>query len=311
MSDGHGSKRSSDGLISASIVAVALLAVAGLSIFWGYSKQVEYYRNADQNSSEYTRNTYAPEADRCIILPRESQSDCIAEASNKERTYRRDEQDLAAQKTSAVWAYLMGSAALIGMILSAFGVFLVWRTFSATREGNLIARDIGEKQVRAYLDIKDVSFSVNPGTFSPGIEVFVTNSGQSPSLEVEACFRVVINGANGIESKFDFFFELPDIPSSGEKDRRQINGDVVLKNSDWGKDWENIEHVSIQTAVFAYSVFDKEISASSFHAYRWSYKTFDKAVRQGLSRLDDDSTSHPMGVWFADAQKARKRRRTN
>jgi hypothetical protein len=187
MSDGHGSKRSSDGLISASIVAVALLAVAGLSIFWGYSKQVEYYRNADQNSSEYTRNTYAPEADRCIILPRESQSDCIAEASNKERTYRRDEQDLAAQKTSAVWAYLMGSAALIGMILSAFGVFLVWRTFSATRESNLITREIGEAQVRAYIRVSIQGIgdgAVIQNETCPAFELKMDNVGQTPAYKV-------------------------------------------------------------------------------------------------------------------------------
>jgi hypothetical protein len=214
MSNRDGSKRFSDGLVSAAILAAILLAVGGFAINWGYSKQVEYYRNADQNSAEYTRNTYAPEANRCLLrfVTSESQADCIAEASNKERNYRRDEQDLAAQKTSAIWAYLMGSAALIGMILSAFGVFLVWRTFSATREANLIAREIGEAQVRAYLS-EEKTFFEWEGNLDQKFKASHVwkNSGQSPALN---CLSFVDHVIVGFDEEETFIGSFTNLPSS-------------------------------------------------------------------------------------------------
>ena len=203
MSSGNRSNRDSHGLISAVVVGISLLVVAVGIIFWGYSKQTEYYRDADENNSKYARNTYAPEANRCIILPLEAQFDCIAKASDEYRNYRRDENDLVAQKTSALWSYLMGSAAVIGMILSAFGIFLIWRTFSATKEANEIAKETGRDQSRAYVDIEKAELRLGSQAMSnPGILVYVRNSGSTPakwfSIESAVSIRPVDLEASSI-----------------------------------------------------------------------------------------------------------------
>jgi hypothetical protein len=196
MSDGDGRKRHSDGLVSATALLAVFLTAAVSFILFGYLEQVKYYRNANQNSDEYTRNTYAPEANRCLLRfsSSESQSDCIAKASNEERQYRRDEQDLAAQKTSAIWAFLMGSAALIGMVLSAYGVLLVWRTFKATREGNLIARQIGEAQTRAYVGIAHLNVVFGENDAFIKADASFVNTGQTPARN--AMVSVVWCGEN-------------------------------------------------------------------------------------------------------------------
>ena len=111
-------------------------AVCVAVILYGRGKQIEYNREANQRHREYSRNTEYPARNSCLILPFQHQADCIAEARHKARENERQEQDLVAQRVTAVWTFIMGSAAVIGMGLSAVGVFLVWTTFHATKEGN-------------------------------------------------------------------------------------------------------------------------------------------------------------------------------
>jgi hypothetical protein len=80
----------------------------------------------------------------------------------------------------AVWTFLMGSAAIVGVLLSAFGVFLVWTTFTATRRGNEIAREVGEAQTRAYISVTGIKANVTDKGFFE-IEFNVKNFGQSPA----------------------------------------------------------------------------------------------------------------------------------
>jgi hypothetical protein len=210
MSDSNRGKRDSRELTIAVSLGLIVLMAAIWAVSWGYSKQAEYYRNADANHAEYTRNTYAPIANSCIILALEAQSDCLSKASNERRQHRRDEQDLASQKTSAIWASLTGSAAFIGMVLSAFGVFLVWRTFSATREANLIAREIGEAQIRAYVSVNNVKFFVEPvvrdGSRALKCRVQVKNTGQSPARDVVFTTRIDVMESAKIKKSEVFIF---------------------------------------------------------------------------------------------------------
>jgi hypothetical protein len=66
--------------------------------------------------------------------------DCVDEARQAQRENEREEQDLAAQKVTAWWTKVMGLAALIGMALSAVGVWLVKTTFDETRRNNEISK---------------------------------------------------------------------------------------------------------------------------------------------------------------------------
>lgn len=114
------------------------------------------------------------------------------------------EQDLQAQRDMAQWAYLMLLVTGIGVIFTGSGLLLLALTLNWTRfaagearraataaEGAVVVtRDIGQKQVRAYLNVSDVQIHVNEATGAVTVSLAVANSGNSPALEVEAVLRL-------------------------------------------------------------------------------------------------------------------------
>lgn len=129
-----------------------------MGIVYGNLEQHKYEAEASRRQTHYSNNTYTPARNACLISPVKYQANCVAEAANEARKNERDEQDLVAQRVTALWTYIMGTAAVVGMVLSAVGVFLVWTTFRATREANEITRGIGQAQVRAYISETGIRF---------------------------------------------------------------------------------------------------------------------------------------------------------
>jgi hypothetical protein len=87
---------------------------------------------------------------------------------------------------------IMGIAALIGMGLSAIGVWLVKTTFEETRKANSIARESMERQLRAYVGAFDLRVEgFRPGN-RPVFSFKPTNTGQTPAYEVEIHCGVVL-----------------------------------------------------------------------------------------------------------------------
>lgn len=191
-------KRSSFVAVGAIAFFLALLAMAVGAVYWGLSKQIEYEWQAERNEAQYTGRTYGPERDSCVWLPAQDQANCIADAANKAREYQRSEQDLVAQRTMAVWTFIMGSAAIVGVFLSAFGVFLVWTTFNATREANRIAREVGEAGLRPWVlfkfDLRSTPVGVeidHPDSIPFRCDFNVENYGKSPAFNVDRIADVV------------------------------------------------------------------------------------------------------------------------
>jgi len=138
-------------------IAIAVL-VSTAFIGWGLSKSAEYQRQSDYQASEYSAYTYDKVGQSCIGMSIVDKAECIEKARHERRTYERDEQDLVAQRQSALWAYIMGAAAVIGMGLSVIGVFLVWTTFRETRRTAKAAEDTldvtrlhGEMQIQGNI----------------------------------------------------------------------------------------------------------------------------------------------------------------
>jgi hypothetical protein len=132
------------GLIVFAFLAALALGVAFIG--FGLSRDAEYQRQADTNAREYAAYADQQARQSCIRLFDQKKADCIAKYSHEKRTNHRNEQDLVAQRQSANWAYIMGAAAVIGMILSVVGVVLVWTTFRETQKTNKIAA----KNIDAY-----------------------------------------------------------------------------------------------------------------------------------------------------------------
>jgi len=184
----------------AGIIIAALLAAAFIG--WGLWKTAEYEREAHNQAREYAAYTDEKIRKACLSLPPVYQKDCTAQARHEQRAYERDEKDLVAQRKSALWAYIMGAAAVIGMGLSVIGVFLVWTTFAETKRANRIAL----AQNRAWLNFEMVECKIshrrgkltkNPetgrvtktneiGVGDPAIlvTVAVKNTGNAPAYDI-------------------------------------------------------------------------------------------------------------------------------
>lgn len=119
-----------------------------------------------------------------------SKPDCIKETNQSARENEREEQDLAAQKVTAWWTKVMGIAALIGMALSAVGVWLVKTTFDETRKSN----EITKATQRAWLKAEIKPLSIAPTDTEEieiWLEIIIKNEGQMAAQRISAAIRAM------------------------------------------------------------------------------------------------------------------------
>jgi hypothetical protein len=156
---------------------IALVALTGLFLFaWTvpYTRSIE--QEATQRSEIYRQN--AEDRIKRVCSSAFAKPDCVGETRQAQRENERQEQDLAAQKVTAWWTRVMGVAALIGMALSAVGVWLVKTTFDETRRANTLAK----KSQRAIISVKLDAKDVNSGYLVCALRA--ENIGGTPALEV-------------------------------------------------------------------------------------------------------------------------------
>ena len=110
-----------------------------------------YSHSAADAAVEYERDAQAYIKETCFTSTGLREPDCTTKAHEAKREGQRKEQDLAAQNITAWWTKVMGIAALIGMALSAVGVWLVKTTFDETRKSNEISSWIAKQQLRPYV----------------------------------------------------------------------------------------------------------------------------------------------------------------
>lgn len=111
-----------------------------------------------------------------------SKPDCITQAKQSARENERAEQDLAAQNITAWWTKVMGIAALIGMALSAVGVWLVKTTFDETRKSNQIALQAAAHEFGAFLLVEKANVAIKPSDIAVYLDV--KNIGRTPASDV-------------------------------------------------------------------------------------------------------------------------------
>ncbi|WP_206018372.1 hypothetical protein [Roseovarius nitratireducens] len=205
--------------------------------------------------------------------------DLIAEEDKIEAKRREDneQRDLNAQEQMAKWAKWMTLVTIGGVIATVVGLFLIYRTLQYTRKaaddtGKMLVeakrsaeaaeeavaatRDIGEKQVRAYLHIKDVSVFVSRGLERGlGVEITVANAGQSPCIDCEA----VIHFTMAKQGSAVIHIPIPDIAANSEKTGK-VRAQSVSETSDWDGDAVRITAIG---KVFGYDVFNNEIFAQT------------------------------------------------
>jgi hypothetical protein len=228
MHDGNRGDHTKTGLIAGIIVA-ALIAVAFIS--WGLWKAAEYEREASDQAREYAAYTDEKIRKACLSLPPVYQKDCATEARHEQRGNERNEHDLVAQRKSALWAYIMGAAAVIGMGLSVIGVFLVWTTFDATRKANAIANDALDGQLRPWISIgiDYYGLTFKEGVLSANLKLYVKNRGTSPALYVTYTAAVYIEKMHG-----ERVFNL--MPTFFEEDGATHHNKTIFPGDEWDKE---------------------------------------------------------------------------
>jgi hypothetical protein len=115
-----------------------------------------YSHAATDAAVKYQRDAHAYIKERCFAPPGLGEIDCASKADEAAREGQRKEQDLAAQNITAWWTKVMGIAALIGMALSAIGVWLVKTTFDETRKANDLAKLHQRARVQVNLEVGDL-----------------------------------------------------------------------------------------------------------------------------------------------------------
>jgi hypothetical protein len=141
-------------VVTNTLLGAASLIVSVLLILILSSESSRYESDATNRAYAYARQAEQQMASDCRTGVPRDRADCVNKAQETTREDQRKELDLAAQWVTAWWTQVTGSAAVVGVILSAFGVFLVWRTFRATREGNEISRQAMMTDNRAWMEIE-------------------------------------------------------------------------------------------------------------------------------------------------------------
>ena len=178
------------GLIKGSIVAAAMCSVI---IGWGLLQSANYGREADNYRAEYAEYTNEKVTQACVGIATGERLKCVDEAFEAKREYEANQYDLEAQRKSALWAYIMGATAVVGMALSAVGVWLVKTTFEETRAGNVIARDAQRAWIT--LETEPILIRSRPeGGLYIRVNFTAKNVGQTAATDFEFVHSIIFHG---------------------------------------------------------------------------------------------------------------------
>jgi hypothetical protein len=175
------------------VVIALAIAVAAIGWGWNYGLRQErtYEQEARQAHADQSKNSCyqvtKAEAQSPSVKKPDSKPCGPDEKAQQENDNRRDHADLVAQRSSALWAKIMGIAALIGMGLSFVGVALVWTTFREAKQANVIAAKAAHDQLRAYIVQHSGTAKRKRGAVGKiKIEAtcIISNQGQTPAYDV-------------------------------------------------------------------------------------------------------------------------------
>lgn len=180
MSGGNRSGKSKIGLIVGLLVA---FPIGGLLIGYGNLEAAKYEQQARTQTQEFASYTRHKMAKSCVALPAAERSSCMDNAEDLLREQAYNQQDLVAQKHSALWAYIMALAAVIGMILSAVGVWLIKTTFDEAQRSNEIAKSAG----RPWIDFspqENGHLTIEFDKLDFNVSIKLRNHGGRPAIGV-------------------------------------------------------------------------------------------------------------------------------
>ncbi len=141
--------------IAAGLILIISFAIGGYILGFGLGEQAGEYQ---ANSDTYAKHASDEINSTCARLNGAAQTKCIIDVIEATNQHERAESDLKAQRNMARWALLMLIATVLMTVVTAFGVYYVWRTLLATQSMAKDSKEIGKFQTKAYLRIKEFKF---------------------------------------------------------------------------------------------------------------------------------------------------------
>ena len=275
--------------------------IAGLAaLVWlafGFYSALSWHSNGLENEAAQRTEIHRQNAEDRIV--RVCASDpakikCIYEARQTQRENEREEQDLAAQKVTAWWTKTMGIAALIGMALSAVGVWLVKTTFDETRKANEIAKETLFRQLRAYVTAESIETDENNrltkySGFSC-VKITINNSGATPANSV----KIIYSRISVKEGEIFPLLTEECFPNIGGQTK-------IIAHIPW-LFWDNLydPKVRISTNISGVLVYNTVIPDANGHYIEFS-ENFDLKVRMPnrIPPVEMRITSVPERTFFS------------
>ena len=264
----HRSRKLAARIALGAVTAALLVAVVVLVSRF----QLEQERRAHDAATEYARYAQAEIEDTCRRKSEPERSDCARDAIASARQAQTQAHDLYAQQTVALWTTVMSVAAIIGVLLSTIGIYLIYATFQQTVRGARWAgvgarhshralthmRRVADSELRPYLFVEKVEFEERTGGWHQ-VTVWFKNFGKIPARRISVISRCYVAdditdppppwismtpidaglAAPGHHRRtFDSFLLLEDMFTSFEDQRYVI---LRIKYSYWNDD-ETIEY---------------------------------------------------------------------
>lgn len=162
-------------------------------------------------------------------------------------------------------AWISAGLVAVGTALLTYNLLLMRRTVIAADSAVDVTREIGQAQVRGYLDINvtKLTFDTN-GT--PRFELELRNLGQTPARNLFIKIRVSYRGYAPERASFVFkqtYEKRPDIPINGV-DREPLSSGILGIPDELDRAITEISEVRVYIGAFGSDIFGHEISAIRF-----------------------------------------------
>lgn len=186
------------------VQSIALGALAGLVIAgvgWAILETGFYlgqtYGEQQANSDTYARSAAEDIESLCLGGEPTSVASCIRQVTEATNEHERAQRDLVAQQRMQLWALWLLGVSGFGTAIAGYGLVLLRRTWfeakaatNAAQDAVAVTRDLGQRQVRAYVSILGANvFDCGIGK-QPKIVITIKNTGQSPAknLKIRSVF---------------------------------------------------------------------------------------------------------------------------
>ncbi|MEO0815751.1 MAG: hypothetical protein AAFX86_00460 [Pseudomonadota bacterium] len=202
-------------------LCLGVILIAGLASDAGFNRSVDG-QHGPQTTSQTTEEEKAERKTEAVTL---ESFGAPKPNPTPDRAEYREEEDLTAQRAMALWTGVMGVVSILGLVLSACAVALLWITLTATRDMIVATREIGVGQSAAYAHV--ISAEVKHTPNNPFVDfrakIIVKNDGATPAKNVRVC---ALMQAESIIDSVDahrrpkineFFGILPTLPKGEER----------------------------------------------------------------------------------------------